>query len=672
MLLPGHFKGITMKAVFICFAAMLVCLQAFAADFQWKKVAPYPTLSPLKRVAVGNGVVVAVGGVERAFGTGVILYSTDDGLNWQEAKGYAPSDLRNLVFGNGRFVAVGGDNRIHTSTDGKLWTTQTVGTGHFNLALFGNGVFIAGNEAGEVARSENGVDWTIVPGVSTQSITHGVFAAGNFTITEFTTLISSTDGITWTRTDTGIARNIPLPSRITLQMTQNPDIAYGNGAYLLEPSYSYQGWMSAVHFYRSPDAVTWTPVSGPGTGTFVEITFVEGAFRAYSGSNIHSSDDGYVWRVAATPLTVGALARGNGAYVAVGDEGSIARGPTVESLARVDSIVKNVDILAMASDGSRTVLAPGLFVSPDNGKHIFPGNPPDGLSSWVRHANGQFMAFGYGIVRSSDGLNWVRSEVTPTGGYVQPPINDVAYGSGKWVAVGLQGVSVSTDGGVFTRLNATDITLYGVAYGEGRFVAVGASGAILTSTDGSNWSLEGTNEGSVLSSVAYGNGKFVAVGEAGRAYWSDDGQTWTLRRIIGANNLPRVAFGGGLFATVDLDTSRVYLSTDALVWTQANVQDGVVLKGVDFVNGAMEAYGRYGSIYRLRAGPDVKVSIAENRAQLTLESPTEATYRIFSANTLTQATTWTDLGAVVVGPVGSAWEDPQPAGDARFYRIERQ
>lgn len=51
-----------------------------------------------------------------------------------------------------------------------------------------------------------------------------------------------------------------------------------------------------------------------------------------------------------------------------------------------------------------------------------------------------------------------------------------------------------------------------IAYGNGKYVAVGASGYVTTSTDGINWTTPtkaGTEE---WSSVAFGNGKFVAVG----------------------------------------------------------------------------------------------------------------------------------------------------------------
>ena len=79
---------------------------------------------------------------------------------------------------------------------------------------------------------------------------------------------------------------------------------------------------------------------------------------------------------------------------------------------------------------------------------------------------------------------------------------------------------VSPDGGgagtTWTqRTSGTGNELEGVAYGNGRFVAVGNGGTILTSPDGVNWTRRTSGTRSWLGGVTYGNGTFVAVGEEG-------------------------------------------------------------------------------------------------------------------------------------------------------------
>jgi hypothetical protein len=66
-----------------------------------------------------------------------------------------------------------------------------------------------------------------------------------------------------------------------------------------------------------------------------------------------------------------------------------------------------------------------------------------------------------------------------------------------------------------------------VAFGNGRFVAVGDFGTVLTSTDGLSWSVQDPLGGPGLRKVTYGNGLFVSVGDAGTILTSSDGSNWT-------------------------------------------------------------------------------------------------------------------------------------------------
>src|SRR5580704_9104121 len=57
-------------------------------------------------------------------------------------------------------------------------------------------------------------------------------------------------------------------------------------------------------------------------------------------------------------------------------------------------------------------------------------------------------------------------------------------------------------------------TLNGVAFGNGTFVTVGNVGALLTSTNGTNWTVSDPL-GPTLRRVIFASGKFVAVGDSG-------------------------------------------------------------------------------------------------------------------------------------------------------------
>jgi len=87
----------------------------------------------------------------------------------------------------------------------------------------------------------------------------------------------------------------------------------------------------------------------------------------------------------------------------------------------------------------------------------------------------------------------------------------------------------SDNGATWTKVANTTFgitsEIYSIAYGNGKFVAVGGSHEQLsTSPDGVTWTVVKNN---VLGgSIIYANNKFVAVGK-GKIATSPDGVTWT-------------------------------------------------------------------------------------------------------------------------------------------------
>jgi hypothetical protein len=119
----------------------------------------------------------------------------------------------------------------------------------------------------------------------------------------------------------------------------------------------------------------------------------------------------------------------------------------------------------------------------------------------------------------------------------------------------------------------------GVAYGNGRWVAVGASGKTSTSTNGTTWSATVTvGNTRELSSVAYGNGLFVAVGTSQSnsatpcIYKSTDGVTWTAvfnGPSTGYYLFRDVTYANGVWVAVGQLTATPLLCTspDGTNWT---------------------------------------------------------------------------------------------------------
>ena len=87
---------------------------------------------------------------------------------------------------------------------------------------------------------------------------------------------------------------------------------------------------------------------------------------------------------------------------------------------------------------------------------------------------------------SADGLSWTAVSNTTFG---SDTIEGIAYGGGKFVAVGRSGsgsssssqAAYSADGISWTAVSDTTFgstSIYGIAYGGGKFVAVGGSDSL--------------------------------------------------------------------------------------------------------------------------------------------------------------------------------------------------
>lgn len=220
---------------------------------------------------------------------------------------------------------------------------------------------------------------------------------------------------------------------------------------------------------------------------------------------------------------------------------------------------------------------------------------------------------GYYIYTSEDGINLTGVSGSMVGG-IKSVAEGIAYGKGMTVIVGRHttrefdsdsmihysmdnfashyGVSYiyQSDGYIDTTYILCD-----VAYGNGKFVAVGYgsgnpdnndytgyhhTGRIFYSFDGMNWFVNDTYfEKRMLKSVKYGNGRFIATDADGEAVYSDDGINWkhsgNIHLWVGETNYKedhngsyggfKIAYGNGIFMTF-CDKGSIYYSYDGEKW----------------------------------------------------------------------------------------------------------
>lgn len=158
----------------------------------------------------------------------------------------------------------------------------------------------------------------------------------------------------------------------------------------------------------------------------------------------------------------------------------------------------------------------------------------------------------------------------------------VAYGSGKYVAVGQYGkVATSPDGASWTaQASGTTKDLWGIAWANGRFVAAGRGGTIVTSTDGVAWNASVSGTTVDFMGCAWVNGQFIALGTKRSILTSADGITWTIRNADGtdAEYLSGVTWSGSMYVAVGGDwgsyppyKSLILTSTDGVSWNAQRV-----------------------------------------------------------------------------------------------------
>jgi hypothetical protein len=235
------------------------------------------------------------------------------------------------------------------------------------------------------------------------------------------------------------------------------------------------------------------------------------------------------WSTAA-PVAVNtyyeAMAFGNGAFVAVGDNGIVAtttNGLTWSTGTPVGTNVNFFDII-FGPIGFVAVTFDGHFVSSPDGKEWSVQNTGDlpelAAIQSLAFGNGLYLITGRGtppdytvIYSSPDLISWTAGNAGTTNF-----LYDIAAGDGKFAAVGADGGIVSSsDGRVWTpRPSSATASLFSIVRAHGQFCAVGSGGSAFTSADGVVWEPHGLGVAGLMLGVTADQESFLAVGSSGR------------------------------------------------------------------------------------------------------------------------------------------------------------
>ena len=320
---------------------------------------------------------------------------------------FGTSNINDIIYENNKFVAVGSGGRIAYSANGTTWIAvenSTFKSVSINAIAYGGGKFIAvGNEiAGSVLDDK-----------------YGLMAYSTDSGVTWTNITENITGLTWSRNGTDY--NIGAINAI----------AYGNGKFVV-------GSTGGFIAYSADDGTTWTAVQ--------DTTF-----------RMDTQSDG-----------VNSIAYGNGKFVAGGGGNSVPE-------------------MAYSTDGTTwTKISISGFNEIES----------------ITFGNGKFVAVGQGgryndhfgkAAYSTDGINWQAVDNILVGGVTGETsnLNAVAFGNNRFVTGGFDGangvyagrIGYSTDGASWTKVSNSpfDTSEYrdvitGIAYGGGKFVAVGVRG----------------------------------------------------------------------------------------------------------------------------------------------------------------------------------------------------
>ena len=277
------------------------------------------------------------------------------------------------------------------------------------------------------------------------------------------TILTSSDGVTWTPRNSGMTNVFPLPNLNSVTWTGNQLVIVGSGGIIL----------------TSPDGVTWTLQLSGITSDLNSVTWTGSQLVAVGyASPILTSSDGVTWIPHLSPNADATGSAGRYYLYSV-----TWAGPSTSS-------------------GTGQLVAVGGNY--DNGYHIL--TSPDGATWSIQNVGNDITLYS---------VTWTGNQLVAVGG--------VSYTTGSTgvILTSTDGVTwAEQDSGLTASLS-------GVAWtgpGTGQLVAVGYNyngitdsytGAILISADGVNWKARSSGTKNMLSSVAWTGTRMVVVGANG-------------------------------------------------------------------------------------------------------------------------------------------------------------
>lgn len=266
-------------------------------------------------------------------------------------------------------------------------------------------------------------------------------------------------------------------------------------------------------------------------------------------------------------------------------------------------------LVATGSDGR-------IIVSRNDGRSWAAVSSPVGPNlRGVAYGGGRWVAVGDlgAAATSTDALHWFAVDLGSKGAF-----RAITYSGGTWIAGANEGtVLVSVDGAQTWTPASTgsQLPFWGATSYRGLALLTGDNGEIISSRDGTTWTLVQApvpfepirDSRAFLWQVVHGPPGFVAVGARGATAFSRKGARWSAPRSPLTQTLRGVAYGRGRYVTVG-EHGQIGTSRDGRRWTLVKkVPTDEILRGVTFTGDAFVAVGDFGTVLRSLDGLHWKI-----------------------------------------------------------------
>lgn len=333
------------------------------------------------------------------------------------------TDIMGITFNNNKFVLVGPSSLIMTSTDGITWTSEiSQGVSDwYNVEYLKDKFYCLGSFC-SAESSSDAESWTICNVGKISPLNDVIYVNNQFiAVGESGTIVTSSDGNTWL--------NRLFGSNFTLN-----GVTFGNNIYVVVGNNGI--------IYTSPDSITWTKRTAPISETLNDICYSNNIFVAVGDNGIIiTSTDGINWSsvTSNTFNDLKSVCGNNSLFAIAGSSGTIL----------YSSDASNWNISSSSGAGLYDInIVDQNFVAVGTGGTIKYSSDCIAWSSATVNANTTLKAicpFKKVAVGNKDILctntlsNWDEKLTANSN------VNSVAYGLGKYIAVGDDIISFIAD-----------------------------------------------------------------------------------------------------------------------------------------------------------------------------------------------------------------------------------